>query len=387
MQRVWKHSVRAGMALAALALAAAQGAQAAGTPSGTSIANRATVSYDIGATTQPVIESAPGGNSTPGATNGADTTFVVDNRVDHIVNEVSGTYSPVAAGGVNEVLEFTVTNTGNTVQDYSLSAVNGTDPFGGTDNFDATGVIVVVDDGDGVYDAGDTATYIDELSDAVVGGVTVWVVRDIPAGQLAGDISAITLSAQVAQGGLAGTQGADITTDDAANPDNSATVQIVFADGAGYSDAANDGLHSDAGAFQVQAASISVDKTSAVISDPINGAAGPGVFPKAIPGATVEYTVTISNAGTATATATNVQVSDSLNAEITAGTVAFDANGYGAAAGIQVTAPNLYGGAATPLTNAAADDEGEFTANTVSVGSISLAPGESATVRFRVVIQ
>jgi uncharacterized repeat protein (TIGR01451 family) len=387
MQRVWKHSVRAGMALAALALAAAQGAHAAGTPSGTSVANRATVSYDIGATTQPVIESAPGGNSAPGAGLGTDTTFVVDNRVDHVVNEVAGTYTPVAAGGVNEVLEFTVTNTGNTVQDYSLSAVDGTDPFGGVDNFDATGVIVVVDDGDGVYDAGDTATYIDELSDAVLGGVTVWVVRNIPAGQADGDISAITLSAQVAQGGVAGTQGADILTDDAASPDNTATVQIVFADGAGYTDAANDGLHSDAGAYQVQTASITVTKISTVIDDPINGPLSGGNNPKAIPGATVEYTVTISNAGTATATATNVAVSDSLNAEITAGTVAFDANGYAAAAGIQVTAPNLYGGAATALTNAAADDEGEFAANTVSVDSITLAPGESATVRFRVVIQ
>jgi uncharacterized repeat protein (TIGR01451 family) len=382
MQRVWKHSVRAGIASAALALAVAQSAQAAGTASGTSIANRATISYEIGSTTQPVIESAPGaGNTTPGAGFGTDTTFLVDNRIDHTVDEVTGTYSPVAAGGLNEVLEFLVTNTGNTTQDYSLSAVDGTDPFGGTDNFNASGAIVVVDNGNGVYDAGDTATYIDELG--ADGFATVWVVRDIPGAQLDGDISAITLTAQVAQGGTAGTQGADILTDDAGIADDPTNVEIVFADGAGYTDAASDGRHSDAGAYQVQAASITVTKTSAAINDPINGA----LNPKAIPGATVEYTVTIANAGTATATATNVAVSDSLNAEIVAGTVAFDLNGYGALAGIEVTAPNLYGGAATALTNAAADDEGEFAGNTVSVDSITLAPGESATVRFRVVIQ
>ena len=202
-------------------------------------------------------------------------------------------------------------------------------------------------------------------------------------GPLNGDISAVTLTAQVAQGGTAAAQGANILTDDAAIADNPATVQVVFADGAGDTDVANDGKHSDSDAYRVGAAQITVAKTSLVISDPING----GANPKAIPGAMVEYTVTISNAGGASATATNVQVTDSLNSEITAGTVAFDANGYAAGAGIQVTAPNLYAGAATALTNAAADDEGDFTANVVTVGSISLAAGESATVRFRVVIQ
>jgi len=39
------------------------------------------------------------------------------------------------------------------------------------------------------------------------------------------------------------------------------------------------------------------------------------------------------------------------------------------------------------LTNATLDDQGDFTANVVTVGGISLNPGETATVRFRVVIQ
>ncbi len=384
MQRDWKRSVRAGVVLASFAIAAAQGAQAAGTASGTSVDNRATVSYAVGATAQPVIESSPTGNSTSGAGNGTDTSFVVDNRIDLTVAELSGSYTTVAAGGTNEVLVYTVTNTGNGTQDYSLAAAdNATDPFGGTDNFDATPVGVFVDaNANGTYDAGvDLATFVDEL--AADAAATVFVVRNIPGGQANGDISAVTLTAQVAQGGGVGAQGADILTDDSAIADDPATVQIVFADAAGDTDAANDGAHSDSDAYRVGAAQITVSKSSAVVSDPINGATNP----KAIPGATVEYTVVVSNAVGASATATNVQVADSLNAEITAGTVAYDANGYAAGAGMQVTAPNIAGGAPTALSNGVDADSGDFSANVVTVGGISLNPGESATVRFRVVIQ
>jgi uncharacterized repeat protein (TIGR01451 family) len=383
MQRDWRRSVRAGTFLAALALTTAQGAQAVGTASGVSIDNRATVQYSVGATTQPVIESSPLGNTTSGAGNGADTSFVVDNMVDLTVDETSGGYTIAPSGGVSEVLTFTVANTGNTVQDFTLAALdNATDPFGGTDNFDAAPVAIFVDANDnGVYDAGtDTATYIDEL--AADADVEVFVLRDMGV-RANGDVSAVTLTAQVAQGGTANTQGADILTDDSGIADDPATVQIAFADAAGATDAVRDGRHSDTDAYRIGAANITVTKTSQVLSDPTGGA-----NPKAIPGAVVEYTVTVANAAGASAAASNVQVSDSLNAEITAGTIAFDANGYGAGTGIQVTAPNINAGAALPLTNTNGDaDGGDFTANAVTVSGITLQAGESATVRFRVVIQ
>ena len=383
MQREWKRSVRAGVVLAAFALSAAQSARAVGTASGTSIENRATVQYAVGATTQPVIESSPTGNSTSGVGNGADTVFVVDNRVDLTVAETSGGYTISPSGGLSEVLTFTVANTGNTVQDFSLSAAdNATDPFGGSDNFDATPVAIFVDaNNNGVYDAGiDVATYVDEL--AADADVEVFVLRDMGV-RAAGDISAVTLTAQVAQGGAAGVQGANILTDDRLNPDTALGVQIVFADGAGDTDGASDGRHSDTDAYRIGAANITVTKSSTILSDPI----GVGI-PKAIPGAVVEYTVTVANAAGASAAATNVQVTDNLNAEITAGTVAFDANGYGAGTGMRVTAPNINGGAPLALTNSNADtDGGAFTANAVTVSGIALQAGESATVTFRVVIQ
>jgi uncharacterized repeat protein (TIGR01451 family) len=341
------------------------------------------VAYSVGSTSQPLIESSPTGNSVAGAGNGTDTSFLVDNMVDLTVSELSGSYTSVASGGVSEVLVYTVANTGNTTQDFSLTAAdNATDPFGGTDNFDATPVAIFVDaNNNSVYDAGiDIATYIDELgADA---DVEVFVLRDMGV-RANGDISAVTLTARVAAGGVGGTQGADILTDDSAAADLPGTVQIAFADAAGDTDAANDGQYSDTGAYRVGAAAITVAKTSLVISDPIGGP-----NPKAIPGAVVEYTVTVTNAVGASAAATNVQVSDSLNAEITALTLAFDANGYGAGTGIRVTAPNINGGAPLALTNTNGDsDGGDFTGNAVTASGITLQAGESATVTFRVVIQ
>ena len=120
-------------------------------------------------------------------------------------------------------------------------------------------------------------------------------------------------------------------------------------------------------------------------SDPTNSTTNP----KAIPGAVVEYTITISNAAGAS-TATSITFSDSLNTEIVAGTIAFNANTYGAGEGVQVTAPNLNGGSALDLTNADDGDEGDWNitgTNTVTVDSITLAASESATITFQVTIQ
>jgi hypothetical protein len=115
MQRDWKRSVRAGMFLASFALLAAQGAQAVGTASGTSVDNRATVAYSVGSTSQPVIESslratrlrAP---ETPTRRSGRQ-----HGRPDG--GRAVGSYTTVASGGLSEVLVYTVANTGNTTQD------------------------------------------------------------------------------------------------------------------------------------------------------------------------------------------------------------------------------------------------------------------------------
>ena len=85
-------------------------------------------------------------------------------------------------------------------------------------------------------------------------------------------------------GGAAATQGAVLTATAGAN---TAGVDTVFADGAGTSDAANDGKISAKGDYTVSAAVLTVNKYATLISDPINGATNP----KMIPGAVVDGSI------------------------------------------------------------------------------------------------
>ncbi|HEQ98261.1 MAG TPA: DUF11 domain-containing protein [candidate division Zixibacteria bacterium] len=292
-----------------LILGSAQMAMALGTPSGTSIDNSATLDYSVGGISQTQIVSNTA-------------SFVVDNKVDLTVTTVDGAAVVVVPGSNAMVLTYLVTNTGNTVQDYSLTALAGTGTFYGvTDNFDATNVQVFVDaNGNGIYDVGvDVQTYIDEL--AADGMVTVFVVADIPIDRVDSDGAIYDLMAQTAQGGTPGAQGADILNDDNGHispggtpndiPDDPATVQIVFADQAGSVDGMLDGRFSSRDVYVVGSAILTILKNSVVVSDPFNGATNP----KAIPGATIRYTIDIANSGSTNAEA--VVVSDQIPANTT----------------------------------------------------------------------
>jgi len=276
-----------------------QAALAAGTASDTDITNQATVNFDVGGSAQTPISSNT-------------TTFKVDNKIDLVVAEVSSGYTDVNPNTTNQVLTFTVQNDGNTTQDFALSAAAGVDPFGGTDNFDASNVLVFVESGANAgYQAGeDTATYIDELASYVNPGdeVTVYVVADIPLGQSSGDIAAHTLTATARAGGGGGSLGAALT--ETAGADTPGAVDIVFADGAGDPpNAARDASYSDTDAYRVLSSQLTIAKTSTLIRDPFNL----DTNPKHIPGAYIQYVVTISNAGTATASATLTTITDTLD--------------------------------------------------------------------------
>jgi len=278
--------VRLGFGGLMTALLSSSGAYAAGTASGTNIGNTASVDYKVGGIDQTTINSNTA-------------TFLVDNRIDLTVATVDGAIVSVSPGGSDQILTFTVTNDGNTAQDYSLAAANSaTGAFGETESFDATNVRVFVDgNGNGTYESGsDTATYIDELEPDST--ITVFVVSDIDLSQVDGDVASYDLIATTAVGGTASAQGADIASDDSGNADLAGTVQIVFADGAGTADLGTDGKHSSKDGYLVASAALSVVKNSAVSSDPING----GSNPKAIPGATMDYTIDIDNNGTTAAT-------------------------------------------------------------------------------------
>jgi len=276
---------------------ASTGAYAAGTVAGTQIDNSVTLSYDQGSDIVSNTDS-----------------FVVDNKIDLTLAHQDGAAVSVQSNTTNQILTFSITNTGNKVQDFLLSAaVNDGNPFGETDSFDATNVRVFVDaNNNGLYDAGtDTATYIDEL--APDASKTVFIVADMGV-QANNAVSEHTLTAQVAQGGSSSSQGSAIASDNSGSGDTAMGVEIVFADGNGNgaTDGANDGKFADYSAYKVTTATMSVTKTSCIVSDPVNGTTNP----KRIPGATLRYAIEVVNASATTA-ATNVSVADNLQAGLT----------------------------------------------------------------------
>lgn len=295
MKRIFQPNLISLILSCLLIFSVTQTANAVGTAGGTVVDNFAVVDYQVGGVNQAQISS--------------DTaTFLVDNMIDLVVATVDVAAVIVIPGDTMQVLTYTLTNNGNTTQDYSFTAPGGSGTFYGvTDNFDAVNLVVYVDANDnGVYDPlVDVDSYADELmADSTV---TVFIVADIPITQIDGDGAIYDLVAQTAQGGAPGSQGADILNDDNGNvspggtpndiPDDPATIQLVFADGAGSVDGANDGRFSSTDVYVVGSAVLTVTKTSAVTSDPINGNSNP----KAIPGATIFYTINVANSGSADA--------------------------------------------------------------------------------------
>jgi uncharacterized repeat protein (TIGR01451 family) len=321
------------------------GAWAIGTEAGSSIDNRAVINYSVGSVPQTLIESSPTGNNIPGATNGADTSFLVDNMIDLSVQTLDA--APVTLGVVpgstERVLSFQVNNEGNYVQDFLLTTDEKAPglyamPFVAPDNnltdiFNAdttTNPVRIFIDSDGsgstatytpsTWDGAGTeiaATFIDELPRDE--SITVYIVIDIPLATVNGDIAVYGLLAQVAQGGTSSAPGAAINSDDSASADLPGTVQLVFSDGSGPDDPDTgnpDGWHSSRSAYRVGSAALAVQKTSVVTADPT----GSG-NPKAIPGATVQYTIAITNSGTTTAQ--SLQIVDQIpdNTDFAVGSV------------------------------------------------------------------
>ena len=331
----------------------------------TTIANRATVDYSVGGIGQEVIESSPTGNVTPGVNAGADTWFLVDNMIDLTISEVGGGATVVTPGMLNQVLEFTVANSGNSPQGYELTVTEETGTtlgFGGTDNadFGLVNLVVRVDDGNGTFDAADTATAIDTLAPSA--SITVFVLATpmVPLTQINGNFVNVNLQARAA---VPGTLGG--TLEVASPAGNSPTVvEIMFVD------AGNDATEDASDQFEVVTAGLEISKAQTVISDPFLSA-----IPRALPGSVVEYVITIDNSSGA-APADDVILTDPIPADTT----------------FVGTNVDLTGLATTTCTADAGDvdgdgcslDAGTLTVDETVIGDI--AAGDTVTVAFQVMI-
>lgn len=329
-------------------------AHSAATPAGTIISNIAKANYEISGVPQPKVES-PSSN------------FLVDRKLDVKVSEANGSRTVVTQGDQEtayKCLGFDVTNEGNALQDFMLTLSNqagGADPFGGNDNFNVTtDLTAVVDDGDGICNAGDTATYINDL--AAGNTVRVWVKGDIPLTQVNGDIAAIILTAQIAEtSAVPNTPGAAIITDHKGSADNPAAVQDVLADSKGDTDDYNDGKDSDTDAFIVASAVVSSVKSVSIL-DPSGGR-------DPITGSVLTYTIAVTLSGSGTAL--NVVITDPVPAHTTymPGTLTIDTG---------------------TLTDAADADSGDYGATTPGTVTVSLGNLTSTspvhTITFKAVI-
>lgn len=340
--------------LAAITMVAATPAFAAGTTAGTSINNTATVDFQVGGVSQ--------------TQQSASDSFVVDRKINLLVEEVGTVTTEVVPGQTNAVTTFQLTNTSNEVLDFTLAAsqiVGGTGAHGGTDSFNVTNVRIYRDNAVtgtvGSYDAGDAlVTYIDELVTDTP--IRLFVLADVPGGLSTGAVAGIQLRATAREGGTAGSQGAAVTQTTGAN---TAGKDTVFADGIGVNDGNRDASHSDDDDYTVRTATLTVTKTSRVISDPFNLTANP----KMIPGATVEYCIAVANAAGG-ADATTVAINDSVPTQLTfiAGSI-------------------LLGGTVTGTTcNADGAAGGSYTAPIVSGTIATVAAGATRTLVFRATV-
>jgi len=298
----------------ASALLLGQQALALGTDAGTEVSNWATVAYDVGGNVQTPIPSAPGGNSDPGA--GNPTVFLVDRLVAFTFDASDNVHTSVAPGDVQAFAAFSLTNLGNAIMDWDLTLLDLTsaDPtINGEDDTDVVlinyTIRVANDDGAlGVPDFGADLAFIDELGEDET--VVIYVFADAPVTLVNGDVDNFTLNATAADDATAtGTPGTpDPLLTQSGGADDPTIIESVFLNASGE-DLSGNATESVSDGFIVDSAELVITKIAAVFFDPF----GSG---KAVPGAIIEYTITVDNSS-GDSEATNVSISDLIDSDVT----------------------------------------------------------------------
>jgi uncharacterized repeat protein (TIGR01451 family) len=310
---------------------------AAGTPAGSTIQNTAQVNYDLGAGTLTTSSNA--------------TTVTVAEIINVSVVTLTDTVN-VTPSATNQVLQFSLTNTGNGPEQFGL--VPNSTLVG--DDFDptlASNRIYFDIDGTPGLSPGDTL-YTPGVNDPTLladASITVLVVNDIPAGLANGATGRSELNATSLTGGVSGTVG-----------------QIYAGQGVSGVDAV---LGTSAGRATSNGTYISGSILLTLVkSQLITNALGNN---QPVPGATITYQIVISPSGTGTAD--NVVFSDAIpvNTTYVPGSLSFN-NGTGVAT----------------LTDAADTDAGQFSSAATAQVSVNLGTLTDAsaaqTVSFAVTI-
>lgn len=271
----------------ALALLLGQQAMAVGTPADTDINNTVDVNYEVGGIGQTTLSDT--------------VTFKVDRRVDFTLDPVSTPDLEEISPGQNDVfVDFLLTNLSNSDLDFTLNLAQmsgGSVDTLGADTADMTNAeYAVATAGDPTPTQGG-AQYVDNLGADASVRIRVW--GDAALALANGQIAGLQLTATAVE--LAGTElspGAALAYN-VANGD--LTVENVDPDDLDGVRVSNDG-------FLVVSAQLSVSKGYTIEG----GDFGSGL---PIPGATVQYTITIDNLS-ADAAAENVVITDTLDDDL-----------------------------------------------------------------------
>lgn len=341
---------------------------AGGTAPGTDIMNTVNVNYQVGSVAQTAVS--------------ASNTFKVDRKIIFSLVEAATTgTTTVSPGQTEQVARFQITNTSNDTLDFSLAGIQQATAtnaaHGGQDGFDLASVAYFVDaNGNGTYEpATDTATVVDNLG--LDQSRFIFAVGNVPLSATNGQIAGVQLTATA----LESTGGA-ITAVGDTTVNGATTVETVFADtvktGIGGASAARDGIEVATDSFTVSAAVLTVFKSSRVISDGVSASNF-----KTIPGAVVEYCISVANASGGAA-ATNISISDVVPTNTTFVPASIRINGTVTTPGV---GQSCSGGVAA--SDSAADaDGGSFgtPANTVAGSLSNITGGTSSALIFHAII-
>ncbi|PLY00496.1 MAG: hypothetical protein C0622_08585 [Desulfuromonas sp.] len=304
-------------------------AAAALTEACTEISNQATLDYKVGTVDQDQILSDDDGS-------GSDPTVFKVATLVNLTNVTEVSPTSVIPNDTNDyVITFKITNTGNDDARYMLQLYDRDGETVGTDvdGFDMT-TVRVYSDTDATYGSGGTEVLVaasetaqdgsdlglapgdptaadDSAFVAPAGVIYVHVVAQAPASAADGlkDLFTLRAVAYNDSSNSPGDHSVGATWIQSTDSDdtNGCGVAVVLgddtdSDGAGGSildldSDTPDGAAVATGYFVITTAAITVEKDYEVISDPINGVS---VDAKAIPGAVVEYTITVTNTSTST---------------------------------------------------------------------------------------
>ena len=333
--------------MGATALAALSApAYAVGTAAGESVQNTFSLSYDTGTATNTITNDGQGGNDAP-------TTFVVDRVVNLTVT--GSTSDDNAPGDTNVPVVFTVTNLGNDEQSYTLATELGdTTDFAltnGTTGIEyevlATGSTcsAIPPSNLTTYDENTPATSVPVVpADSVL---CVYVYQDIASTATDGQSANIDLIATTTGSGTT----TAVTYGGTNDPLTVQSVALEGAPGTHSADGTDDGADSAASIYNVGAAQVTAIKEVALVSQDGSGC---GAFTQAvttsttelyIPGACVEYTISVTNAGTGEAT--DIDISDTLPIEVDYQSALVSTTGWDVAPTLQAASTGTCNGGGT----------------------------------------